>query len=211
MIGNLSEMLRRIGQSVAVGAVAAVLSVAAVVVGWSLPAEAATPAPAAVPTAVPTALSLSVAPSATSQGSLTLTSQVEGESSLSGHSVSFFVVSKEFGNPVNVPIGTATIGSAGTASVTYKPTWSGETQFVVKLPGASAKTTVTATSSYAVATYTPGPLYSGANPKRPLSAVGHVFVASALTLVALVWLTLITFLVLARWRLPQLAEGRRAD
>lgn len=200
-------IFHRIRNSALAGLAASALSVTAVVLCWSLPALAATPAPAAPPTS----MALSVAPGSAGSSTLTLVSQLEGGSSLGGRTISFFVVTKEFGNSLDVPIGTAKTASDGTASVTYKPTWSGSQPFVAKLAGAAAGTALSATTSYTVAAFSPGPLYSTSNPSRPLSSVGHIFVAAALALVALVWLTLISFLVMAGRLLPRFASGGRTD
>lgn len=192
---------------------ATVIAAGAAVLCWSpLPAEAATTTGSATPPAAPYSLSISVAPSSGGAGALSLNSQVQGGPSLAGKLVSFFVVTKEFGTNMDVPIGTATTASDGTASVSYKPTWSGSQEFVATLQGTgSSSKAVQATTTYTVAASNPGPLYATANHARPLASVGHVFVTAALSLVALVWLTLITFLLIAKLRLPRLAGGGQAD
>lgn len=162
-------------------------------------------APAAV--ASPTGLTLSVTARAHHPAELTLVSRLgSGER---GRSVAFFVVSTEFGPPRNVPIGTAATAANGTASIGYRPTWSGEEQFVAELTGPGARVPP-ATASYRVTASTPGLLSVGANPARPLASVGRVFLAVILTVVALVWLGLIITLVLAIGWMPRLA-GRGVD
>ena len=157
----------------------------------------------------PTVLTLSVASRPPNPTDLTLVSRLQSSSGTGGKSVAFFVVSTEFKQPKDVPIGTAKTAADGTASVRYKPTWSGKEQFVAKLT--SSGTHVPAASAYyRVVSSTPGPLFAGANPARPLSSVGHIFLRVILTSVALIWLGLIIMLVLAVGWMPRLA-GRGID
>lgn len=156
--------------------------------------------------ASPPALTLSVAARPHHPAELTLVSRLGSSSDKRGRSVAFFVVSTEFGQHRDVPIGTAETAADGTASVRYKPTWSGTEQFVAKLTGPGAQVPA-ATASYRVTASTPGLLSAGANPARPLAAVGHVFLDVILTIVALVWLGLIITLVLAIGWMPRLAGG----
>lgn len=145
--------------------------------------------------------SLSVAARAGGPARLALVARLHGASR--GATVAFFVVSREFGDPRNVPIGVAKVGASGTARIDYRPTWSGVQQFVAKLAGGP-----TATAAYRVAAAAPGPLHDTANPGRPLASVGHVFLDVILSVAALVWLSLAVTLVLAFARLPRLAgEG----
>ena len=154
-------------------------------------------------------LTLSVAARPHNPAELTLVSRLQSSSGSGGKSVAFFVVSTEFEKAREVPIGTAKTAADGTASVRYKPTWSGKEQFVAKLT--SSGTHVPAASAYyRVVSSTPGPLFAGANPARPLSSVGHIFLRVILTTVALVWLGLIIMLVLAVAWMPRLA-GRGID
>jgi hypothetical protein len=157
----------------------------------------------------PAALTLSVAARPHHPSDVTLAARLQSGSGDGGRTISFFVVSTEFAQPRDVPIGTAKTAADGTASVRYKPTWSGKEQFVAKLTG-SGTHAPTASAYYRVVSSTPGPLYAGANPARPLSSVGHIFLRVILTTVALVWLGLIIMLVLAVGWMPRLA-GRRID
>lgn len=157
----------------------------------------------------PAVLTLSVAARPRDPAELTLVSRLQSSSGSGGKSVAFFVVSTEFEKARELLIGTAKTAADGTASVRYKPTWSGKEQFVAKLTG-SGTHAPTASAYYRVVSSTPGPLYAGANPARPLSSVGHIFLRVILTTVALVWLGLIIMLVLAVGWMPRLA-GRRID
>jgi len=154
-------------------------------------------------------LTLSVAARPHNPAELTLVSRLQSSSGSGGKSVAFFVVSTEFEKAREVPIGTAKTAADGTASVRYKPTWSGKEQFVARLTGAGTQAP-TASAYYRVVSSTPGPLFAGANPARPLSSVGHIFLRVILTTVALVWLGLIIMLVLAVAWMPRLA-GRGID
>lgn len=144
---------------------------------------------------------LTVAPKPSDRTRLTLVAHLPGSA---GEPVAFFVVSREFGSARSVPIGVTKAGQDGTARLTYAPTWNGAQQFVVKLahPGAGASSV---TAEYRVMSSKPGPLAAGANPPRPLASVGHVFLAVILTIVALIWLSLLLTLALAFGRLPRLA------
>ena len=157
----------------------------------------------------PTVLTLSVASRPPNPTDLTLVSRLQSSSGNGGKTVAFFVVSTEFEKARELPIGTAKTAADGTASVRYKPTWSGKEQFVAKLTSSGTHVPA-ATAYYRVVSSTPGPLFAGANPARPLSSVGHIFLRVILTTVALVWLGLIIMLVLAVGWMPRLA-GRGID
>lgn len=149
-------------------------------------------------------LALSVAPRAEHADELVLTARVDGAAA--GRKVDFFVVSTEFKDPRNVPVGSAATGKDGLAVVRYAPTWSGEETFVARLAGAADAHPPTAKASYRVTTSAPGALYAGANPGRPLAAVGGVFLDTILGLVAFVWLSLAVMLGLAFGWIPRLAR-----
>ena len=135
-------------------------------------------------------------------GQLSLVAHLPGAA---GRSIAFFVVSTEFKQPRDVPIGTAETAAGGTARIVYRPTWSGEERFVARLatPGVHA---AQATAVYRVTASAPGPLYAGANPGRPLASVGQLFLDVILGLVALVWLSLGVTLAIAIGWLPRLAR-----
>ncbi len=154
----------------------------------------------------PSVLTLSVAARPHDPTDLTLVSHLQSSSDNGGKSVAFFVVSTQFKQPEDVPIGTAKTAADGTASVSYKPTWSGKEQFVAKLTSPGAQVPA-ATAYYRVTASTPGPLYAAANPARPLSFIGHIFLGVVLTIVALIWLGLIIMLVAAVGWMPRLAGG----
>lgn len=154
----------------------------------------------------PLILALSVAPQAGKPGNLVLTSHLQGGSRNGAESVAFFVVTTQFGQNQNVPIGSAKTAGDGTASIIYTPTWSGEQQFVARLTGSPAANAPTATAHYRVTADAVGPLYAAANPPRPFSFLGNLFVGALLTIVVLVWLTLIVTLLVVARGLPRLAR-----
>jgi hypothetical protein len=139
---------------------------------------------------------------------LVLASRLEGSRHDGGRVVAFFVVSTEFGRHA-LKIGTARTAADGTARIRYRPTWSGDQRFVARVTGAGAPVPA-ATASYHVIVSAPGPLAAGANPARPLAAVGSVFLDAALTVVGAVWLVLIGMLVAAFAWMPRLA-GRGTE
>jgi hypothetical protein len=153
----------------------------------------------------PAALTLSVAARPHHPSDVTLAARLQSGSGDGGRTISFFVVSTEFAQPKDVPIGTAKTTADGTASVAYKPTWSGREKFIAKLTSPAADVPA-ATAYYRVTASTPGPLAAAANPARPLSSIGHVFLDVVLSIVALVWLGLIVMVALAVGWMPRLAD-----
>lgn len=205
----------RVFRVISYGALEAVViaATALMVVGLSRSpaAGAATPPTqgASVSAPGPILATLTVEPKPGPSANLVLTAHFTGSASNAGGSVAFFVVTKEFGKDLNVPIGTAKTSQDGAATINYAPTWNGKEQFVATLTsGLSGTATPTATSYHRVTASAPGPLYATANPLRPFSFLGHVFVGMILTMVALIWLTLIGILVLLACRLPRLAGGK---
>lgn len=191
----MSAWLRPVLKTALVGAISML-----VVAAFALPAEGSL---------TPT-LTLTVTTQPSNPVNLVLTTRLQGDSSVGTRSVEFFVVSTEFGQDRNVPIGVATLGKDGSASIIYTPTWSGETRFVVRLAGAPAKDAPTATAMYNVPAGAAGPLYSAANPARPFAFMGQAFQAVLLGVVVLVWLTLTVTLVVVVRGLPRLAPGARS-
>lgn len=179
---------------------------------WSSPAAFAsshmtgTTHKAGAAATAPAALTLSVVTRPHHPSAVTVVAHLRGGSGDGGRTISFFVVSTEFAQPKDVPIGTAKTTADGTASVAYKPTWSGREKFIAKLTGPAAHVPA-ATAYYRVTRSTPGPLAAAANPARPLSSIGHVFLDVVLSIVALVWLGLIIMVALAVGWLPRLAGG----
>jgi hypothetical protein len=170
----------------------------------SLASPSAThPAGKAAPAAASLALSVATRPGHPAE--LLLASRLRGGSHTSGGSVAFFVVSREFKSPAEVPIGTAKMAADGVARLIYRPTWSGRQELLAKLalPGAHVPA---ASAYYSVTTSTPGPLFAAANPTRRFSSTGSIFMNVIRTLVALIWLSLIVILVMVRARMPRLAR-----
>lgn len=169
------------------------------------------PEPAVQPGAAASSsvLTLTVAPRPRHPNQLTLVARLHRSAARGAKTIAFFVVSTEFKQPANVPIGTAETGASGTAQLTYTPTWRGEERFVAKLTGSGAHVPA-ATVAYRVAASAPGPLDAVANPGWPLASVGKVFLDTILAVVAFVWLGLIVTLAVAFGWMPRLA-GRGID
>lgn len=178
------------------------LTLALVIAGSLLAAGLCRPAPAFAKSLTRRPiLTLRIVPRPNHPAELTLESHVrQGSHAVGGKTVAFFVVSTEFKNPINVPLGTAETAANGTARLAYVPTWSGEERFVARLTSPR----VEATASHRVVAATPGPLAAGANPARPLAPVGHVFLDVLLAIVAGIWVSLIVVVALAAGRLPRL-------
>ncbi len=153
----------------------------------------------------PTTLTLSVSTQPQHSATLTLVSDLKGGSDVAGKSVAFYVVSTEFMPPVSVPIGTAETAANGSASINYKPTWSGKEKFIAEVTSAGVQVPE-ATAEFLVTNSTPGPLYATANPARPLGFIGRVFTGVILSIVAAVWLSLLFILFLMARALPRLAS-----
>ena len=194
---GLSAKLRiRLGGGALAGA-GALLALAAA----ATPALADTSPPSAAPTGV---VKLSVKQSADKPEQLVLTSRVQGAAGTAGRSVTFYVVTRQFGDERTVPIGSADLERDGTASVTYRPTWNGDQRFVAHLDGDPA-TAPSGSASYQVTASTEGPYYPLANQPRPFGPLGRVFVDVLLATVALVWLTLVLTVVRVARGLPHRA------
>ena len=177
--------------------------------GAALMAMALAPVPpawAATPSPDPSSLTLAVAPASGLPLSLTLTASVPASLAAGAGSVDFFVVTTEFGKPQLVPLGAARLNPNGLASSSYKPTWDGRQEFVAKL-ASPASDPATATAYYQVTNSAPGSLYATANPAKLFSPAGNAFVIALLTIVALVWLTLLATL----WRVAHLLPGLASD
>ncbi len=153
--------------------------------------------------AAPPSLTLSIAERPHDPSELTLVARLRGSSAGAGKSVTFFVVSREFKQPMRIPIGTAKTAADGRALIRYKPTWAGRQVFVAQLAGAHP---LVATSSHYVSASAPGKLSPGANPPRPLASVGNVFLRMILSVVALIWLALLAVLALVGTRMPHMAH-----
>ncbi|MEO8518503.1 MAG: NrfD/PsrC family molybdoenzyme membrane anchor subunit [Dermatophilaceae bacterium] len=169
-------------------------------------ASAATPKSASVATSLPASTS---APGITISGaevgsSVQLTATLAGAD---GHpvakaNVEFFFSTTEFGPARLVPLGSVTTEKSGIAKLTlggdsvhrYKPTTTGPQQFVATYTAAGAKpvtSTTTVNVTVAKSAYRPAPA-------KPLAGVGKNLVIFLLSVVALVWLTLITQVIRVR-------------
>ena len=179
------------------------LKLAVAAIGLVLGVGAAVPVQAAASPS-PYSLRLQVAPRPDKPDVLTLTANLSGAPP-AGAAIAFAVVTTEFGQEMEVAIGTAELARNGSASITYTPTWGGSQKFVAHLTGTPLAAPPSATATYTVAGSPAGPLYAGANQPRPFSSVGRIFLTALLTTVALVWLTLLGVLVRAFVRLPRLA------
>jgi hypothetical protein len=137
---------------------------------------------------------------------LVLSSHLTGVSKDRPQSIAFFVVSEQFGQPLEVGLGSVAVDKNGDASLEYAPTWSGEQQFVARLEGMDPKDAPAANASYNVTDAAMGPLAAAANPARPFLFMGMPFLGALLGLVAIVWLTLLITLAVVIRRLPRLAD-----
>lgn len=169
----------------------------------------ATPPEPAATTGAPASssgLTLTVAPRPHDPTRLTLVARLGKSSPREGTTIAFFVVSTEFKQPIDVPIGTGDTAADGTATLTYAPTWSGPQRFLA----AVADTQLRAAADYRVTTSTPGPLATTANPGWPFASLGRGFLDVILAVVAFIWLGLFVTLAVAFGWMPRLA-GKGID
>lgn len=161
---------------------------------------AAPAAAAAGPTASPVppaALTLQV----TGDGStgplrLLATLRRPGGTPLAGATVTFAVLSTEFGpKPVAVPLGVATTDQAGRATARYLPTWTGPQRYLAGYQGGQGIGPAQAGASVTVAVAQSAYV---APPPKPLRTVGVATVVVLLIVVTVVWLTLLAQLARVR-------------
>ena len=174
-------------------------------VGTATPAGAATPQIAtsmsAALVSAPTKADKITITGAETGGLIQLTATLTGPNGqpVAKTDVAFSFTTTEFGTPARqVPLGSATTDKAGTAVLTlggdanhlYKPTTTGPQEFsatftptIADAKPISASTTVSIT--VARSAYTPAP-------PKPLAGVGNIMVIVLFTIVATIWLTLIT-------------------
>jgi Ni/Fe-hydrogenase subunit HybB-like protein len=176
-------------------------------VGAADPASAATPQSASVSTSVRTSTS---SPAITltgveAGGSMKLTARLNSPDGqpLANANVAFGFSSTEFGTPARlVPLGSVTTDKTGTANLTlgqdashrYRPTTEGPQQFVATYTAAGAKPVTSKTTvnvTVARSAYRPAP-------PKALAGVGNVLVIVLFSIVAAIWLTLITQVVRVR-------------
>jgi Ni/Fe-hydrogenase subunit HybB-like protein len=194
-----------------VGAATGVLLLVALLgifgVGAASSASAATPQSAPIGTSVTTSTS---APGITitgvqTGGSVQLTATLTGADRhpVAKGNVEFFFSTTEFGSPARlVPLGSVTTEKSGIAKLTlggdavhrYRPTTTGPQQFVATYTAAGAKPVTSKTTvnvTVAKSAYRPAPA-------KPLANVGNNLVIFLFSVVALIWLTLITQVVRVR-------------
>ena len=130
---------------------------------------------------------------------LTLTATLTGPNHhpVADAPVAFAFSTTQFGTPARlVPLGTATTDKSGNARLTlggdadhtYRPTANGPQQFVASYTAAGAKPVTSATTinvTIARSAYHPAP-------PKPLASVGNILVIVLFTIVAAIWLTLLT-------------------
>jgi Ni/Fe-hydrogenase subunit HybB-like protein len=195
----------RVGTAHRVGAATGVLLLVALLgifgLGAAGSASAATPQTASVGTALHTSTG---APGITisgveAGGSVELTATLTGtdRQPVAKGDVEFFFSTTEFGSQVRlVPLGSVTTEKSGVATLTlggdavhrYRPTSTGPQQFVATYTAAGAKPV---TSKTTVNVTVAKSAYHRAPPK-PLASVGKDLVIFLFTVVAAIWLTLIT-------------------
>ncbi|NNN22785.1 MAG: hypothetical protein HKL80_12380 [Acidimicrobiales bacterium] len=146
-------------------------------------------------------------------GSLSVT-QGSGDSlNLSGScgasnctSATFYAKSNQFAGSNFMQIGQAQVDSVGKAQISYTPTWTGNTPFKVNFLGAGGSLIATQTLTFDVVKDPSGFPQSAIQFQRPLDSTGAIFVKILLTIVALVWLTLLGSFFLVVIRVPKLSK-----
>ncbi|TAN22430.1 MAG: hypothetical protein EPN30_08830 [Actinomycetota bacterium] len=149
------------------------------------------------------ALSLAVQPVSANSVNLALSAQVG--SGAAGQKVTFFIQTQEFSSHGWMAVGSSTTNSAGAASYTYTPTWTGAELFGAALGSSNSVSAPSVVKSFQVLKDPPGVPQSVIEYSRPLGSTGGVFVKSILGVLALVWVLLLGSLALVVWRMPRLA------
>ena len=141
-----------------------------------------------------TTLTLS-SPSPSSQAGVDLTAQVANTTaaSLSGVTVNFYVHLEEFTGAPELLIGTAVTNATGVASMTYQPTWAGTQRFVASAFDGTG--TELATSSLSVQALRTDPFAGPVQSLRPDGILGRWVVVALLSLLIIVWITLLAAVV----------------
>jgi len=185
-------------------------------VGTAKPASAATPQ-------IVTSMSTAMVSAPSTAGKITITGVEKGgliqlTATLTGPGgqpaakavVAFSFSTKEFGTPARqVPLGSATTDKAGIARLTlggdadhlYKPTATGPQEFSATYTATADAKPVTASTTVNVtvarSAYHPAPA-------KPLAGVGNTMVIVLFSIVAAIWLTLITQI----WRIRRVTRRR---
>lgn len=114
--------------------------------------------------------------------------------SLAGAQVSFSVHASQFAGAPLLTLGTATTNAAGVATLTYRPTWTGRQALVATAVNAAGTTLAAATTSFS-ATSASRPLAGTLEAVRPDGTIGQATAGVLLTIVVVLWVTLIAVVV----------------
>ena len=150
---------------------------------------------------------LDLAVQTVSANGVNLALSAQAGSGASGQSVTFFVQTQEFSSHGWMALGTSVTNSAGEATYTYTPTWTGTELFGAALGSSDAVATPSVTKSFQVLKDPPGVPQSVIEYSRPLGSEGGIFVKSILSVLALVWILLLGSLALVVWRMPRLTRA----
>ncbi len=121
-------------------------------------------------------------------------------------SATFYAKSNQFAGSNFMQIGQAQANSNGNAQISYTPTWTGNTPFKVDFLGTSGSLVATQTFTFDVMKDPSGFPQSAIEFQRPLDSTGSILVKALLTIVALVWITLLGSFFLVVIRVPKLSK-----
>ncbi len=150
---------------------------------------------------------LDLAVQTVSANGVNLALSAQAGSGVTGQSVTFFVQTQEFSSHGWMALGTSVTNSAGEATLTYTPTWTGTELFGAALGSSDAVSTPSVVKSFQVLKDPPGVPQSVIEYARPLGSEGGIFVKTILSVLALVWILLLGSLVLVIRRVPRLASA----
>jgi len=114
--------------------------------------------------------------------------------SLAGDSVSFSVHLDEFAGAPLLALGSATTDAAGTATLTYRPTWTGRQALFVTATDASGNTLGSATTSFTAGSAA-RPFVGTIEAVRPDGTIGQAVAGVLIALVVVLWIALIAVVV----------------
>lgn len=145
----------------------------------------------------PSSLTLSASATQARVPSVVLVARLGGSAQSSatraGVSVTFSVDVDEFAGHPWLLLGSGTTNAAGVARFVYHPTWAGREDFVASVTDATGTQVAQATTTFVVTATLHPTLSAGAT--RPDGTLGQYVVGVLLSIVALLWIVLVTVLV----------------
>jgi ABC-type antimicrobial peptide transport system permease subunit len=125
--------------------------------------------------------------------------------SLAGDSVNFSVHLDEFAGAPLLALGSATTDATGTATMTYRPTWTGRQALTATVTDASGNTLGSAVTNF-TADSADRPFVGTIEAARPDGTIGQAVAGVLIALVVILWVTLIAVVVRVRFGIAALSR-----